>query len=84
VLGGGISADGWVTILRYCLWLNEHTQYSNNGIIEKYKARLWLEDSPKKREKIMTRHLLQYLGILLLDLLFLLLLLWVGNFTRWM
>jgi hypothetical protein len=25
VLGGGLCAYGWVTILLYCLWLNEHT-----------------------------------------------------------
>jgi hypothetical protein len=30
VLGGGICAYGWVTILLYCLWLNEHTHFSNN------------------------------------------------------
>jgi hypothetical protein len=29
VLGGGISAYGWVTILLYCLWLNEHTHFTN-------------------------------------------------------
>jgi hypothetical protein len=29
VLGGGICAYGWVTILLYCLWLNEHTHFSN-------------------------------------------------------
>jgi hypothetical protein len=29
VLEGGIS--GWVTILLYCLWLNEHIQYSNKA-----------------------------------------------------
>jgi hypothetical protein len=23
------SAYGWVTILLYCLWLNEHTYFSN-------------------------------------------------------
>jgi hypothetical protein len=29
VLGGGINAYGWVTILLYCLWLNEHTHFTN-------------------------------------------------------
>jgi hypothetical protein len=28
VLGGGIRAYGWVTILLYCLWLNKHTHFS--------------------------------------------------------
>jgi hypothetical protein len=29
VLGGGIRTYGWVTILLYCLWLNEHTHFYN-------------------------------------------------------
>jgi hypothetical protein len=36
VLRGGISAYGWVTILLYCLWLNEHTHFIN---------RLWAHTS---------------------------------------
>jgi hypothetical protein len=30
VLGDGISAYGWVIILLYYLWLNEHTHFTNN------------------------------------------------------
>jgi hypothetical protein len=33
VLGGGISAYGWVTILLNCLWLNEHTHFSNTSFM---------------------------------------------------
>jgi hypothetical protein len=36
VLEGGISAYGWVTILLYCLCLNEHTHFTN---------RLWVHTS---------------------------------------
>jgi hypothetical protein len=32
VLEGGISAYGWVTILVYFLWLNEHTHFTNTSI----------------------------------------------------
>jgi hypothetical protein len=27
VLGGGLCAYGWVTILLYCLWKNEHISF---------------------------------------------------------
>jgi hypothetical protein len=33
VLGGGIRVYGWVTILLYCLWLNEHIHFSNSPLI---------------------------------------------------
>ena len=35
-------------------------KHANDGSIEKHKKDLWLEDSLRKRELIMKRHLLQY------------------------
>jgi hypothetical protein len=31
VLGGGLCAYGWVTILLYCLWKNEHISFILTG-----------------------------------------------------
>jgi hypothetical protein len=36
-------ASGWVTILLYCLWLNEYTYFSNNISL--------LDDHSKESEK---------------------------------
>ena len=59
-------------------------KHAADGSMDKYKEDSWLEGSPRRREKIMKKPFLQWLGIPPSELSYLLPLPWDGIYIRWM